>query len=396
MPHKPIRVHHNKIRTWDWLLILGLTIAPMTGLRIWKIGPAEVLTFIWCLRFFPRGRVSNGALMRFFLVFLGSMAIGTIMGLFLAPEEAELADWPTWLYLMFVALGMYQGLRYNELAYNEKLLTRFATLATLLQLLLYIMAESGVRTVFGAPLWFYYRYSGGGTNPHQVAVMMCGLTFVFAREILNKRHLLWNLLLLIGSITVLLATQSSTGVMSLAMGLLLELLVYINRMTGGRRGRAIAIIIELIVGVILLLVFYRLLYRFAYTWISNDSNGLGRLEIFSNIRNTFAQDPLFGLGPGIHSKSGSRLIEYHNTYLEILAASGLVGLTAFLIFTVRLLRKMANDTTFLPAITAMYAYGFAGFAMRRLVYWGIVVFVLVICEQKSQQQMRLSGERTGM
>ena len=79
-----------------------------------------------------------------------------------------------------------------------------------------------------------------------------------------------------------------------------------------------------------------------------------------------------------------------------MAASGLVGLTAFLIFTVRLLRKMANDTTFLPAITAMYAYGFAGFAMRRLVYWGIVVFVLVICEQKSQQQMRLSGELTGM
>ena len=71
MPHKPIRVHHNKIRTWDWLLILGLTIAPMTGLRIWKIGPAEVLTFIWCLRFFPRGRVSNGALMRFFLFFFG-------------------------------------------------------------------------------------------------------------------------------------------------------------------------------------------------------------------------------------------------------------------------------------------------------------------------------------
>ena len=90
MPHKPIRVHHNKIRTWDWLLILGLTIAPMTGLRIWKIGPAEVLTFIWCLRFFPRGRVSNGALMRFFLVFLGSMAIGTIMGLFWRRKKQNL------------------------------------------------------------------------------------------------------------------------------------------------------------------------------------------------------------------------------------------------------------------------------------------------------------------
>ena len=30
----------------------------------------------------------------------------------------------------------------------------------------------------------------------------------------------------------------------------------------------------------------------------------------------------------------------------------------------------------------MYAYGLAGFAMRRLVYWGILMFVLVIAEKK--------------
>ena len=377
----PMQDQHNRIRAWDWLLILGLTLAPMTGLRIWKIGPAELLVLVWCLRYLPRRRVPNGALMRFFLLFYGAMAIGTMMGLFLTPEETDLSDWPTWLYLMLVSLCMYQGLRNNELVYNEKLLTRFATLATLLQLLLYIMADSGVRTVFGAPLWFYYRYSGGGTNPHQVAVMMCGLTFVFAREILNKRHLLWNLLLLIGSITVLLATQSSTGVMALAMGLFLEFLVYINRMAGGRRGRVFLILLEGLVCTLLMLVLYRLLYSYAYTWISNDSNGLGRLEIFANIKTTFEKDPFFGLGPGMHSTSGGRLIEYHNTYLEILAASGMVGASAFLIFTIRLLQKITRDTTFLPAIAAMYAYGFAGFAMRRLVYWGIVVFVLVICEQ---------------
>jgi O-antigen ligase len=214
-----------------------------------------------------------------------------------------------------------------------------------------------------------------------VAVMMCGLTFVFAREIINKRHLFWNLLMMIGSITILLATESSTGVMALAMGLFLEFLVFINRMTGGRRGRVFSILMEGLVCALLLLILYRLLYSYAFSWISNDSNGLGRLEIFANIKTTFEMDPFFGLGPGMHSKIDGRLIEYHNTYLEILAASGIVGAIAFLIFTIRLLQKVTKDTSFLPAVAAMYAYGFAGFAMRRLVYWGIVVFVLVICEQ---------------
>ena len=31
------------IQRWDWLLLIGLCPAPMTGLRIWRMGPTEVL-----------------------------------------------------------------------------------------------------------------------------------------------------------------------------------------------------------------------------------------------------------------------------------------------------------------------------------------------------------------
>ena len=49
-----IVLRRSGIRRWDWLLILGIMLAPMTGLRIWKAGPAEVLCFIWTLKFLPR------------------------------------------------------------------------------------------------------------------------------------------------------------------------------------------------------------------------------------------------------------------------------------------------------------------------------------------------------
>jgi hypothetical protein len=34
---------HLNIEKWDWLLIIGLVFAPMTSLRIGKVGPGEVL-----------------------------------------------------------------------------------------------------------------------------------------------------------------------------------------------------------------------------------------------------------------------------------------------------------------------------------------------------------------
>ena len=391
MPENAIGTQQLKIRRWDWLLILGLTLAPMTGLRIWKIGPAEALVFIWCLRYIPRKAIRNSEILRFFMLFLGAMALGTVWGLILVPEEVVLSGWSTWIYMMFVAVGMYEGLRRNELAYNEKLCRTFADVAGVWNLALFILARAGIRSVLGAPLWYYHRYSAGGTNPHQIAIMMCGLTFLFAREFVQHRKMIWNLLMALVSAVILAATESSTAIMALALGLVIEVTVVVNNRMLGRARHTLLILIELVFAALILAVFYRLIYRYAYTWIANDANGLGRLRIFSNIQTTFAQSPIVGLGPGMHSRgSGGQLIEYHNTYLEVLAASGMVGMIALILFTVRLLKKVALDNTFLPVVAALYTYGLAGFAMRRLIYWGIIVFTYTICEQKTIQKGNLA------
>lgn len=381
-------VNHNlpapreKIRIWDVLLLIGLALSPMTGLRIWKIGPAELLVFIWGFRYALRRTIKMEILARFFIGFLGAMAFGTLCGLIAAPEEVNLEGWPTWIYLMFVSLAMYQGLESNDLQYNERLLSGFATLAVLWQIILFALAKTGVQFVFGAPLWFSNRYSGGGTNPHQVAVMLCGLIFVFLREVLKRRRVLWNLLLAAASINILLATKSSTGVLAVVFGAIFEAMVFINRGTKNEHRRIILILLELLVGAVLLLLTYRIIYRLAYEWIASDSNGLGRLEIFSGIGQTFRTSPLFGLGPGIHAKTAAGgLVEYHNTYLEVLAASGIVGMGVLVLFTIRLFARLTGDITLIPIVVAMYAYGLSGFSMRRLVYWGLIILVLVLGEQ---------------
>ena len=88
-----------RIRKWDWLLIIGLCLSAMTDLRIWKIGPAELLCFIWGLKFFPKRVYRMNILSSFFLRFLGAMLIGTVIGYFVAPKELILSDLLTWVFL---------------------------------------------------------------------------------------------------------------------------------------------------------------------------------------------------------------------------------------------------------------------------------------------------------
>ena len=96
------------------------------------------------------------------------------------------------------------------------------------------------------------------------------------------------------------------------------------------------------------------------------------------------------LGPGVHGSDGT--IEFHNTYLEILACSGAIGGVFFVLYTIRCIRKLWNaDWTLIPIIVSIYAYGIAGFAMRRLAYWCVMVFVTVIAKQLLEQTAAENG-----
>jgi O-antigen ligase len=374
-----------KIEWTDWLLIIGLTLAPMTGLRIWKVGPGEVLCLLWGIRYLFKAKNLKSNLSIFFALFIIAMAAGSIIGFIVAPKELRTVDLLTWVYLGVIAISLYEGLKTKLLHYLEMLFFTFAEFATVWNLFLFLYSRFIGSTFLGAPLWYNnVRFSGGGTNPHQIAVLLCGLVFIFLRSLLKKEKMIRSIVLLIVCVYLMLETASSTGVLSIALGIAVSAYFLVADLFP--KNKVGAIVILSLILLLISLVFWSFFYGQFMEWVMEDKNGLGRIEIFSSFGTAFIKSPLFGLGPGVHGVGGT--IEFHNTYLEIIAASGVIGGIAFIVYSIGLFRDVLKaDWKLFPILVAMYAYGLAGFAMRRLVYWGIVVFVTVIAEKRNVLQV---------
>ncbi len=374
-----IRLNTVKIELFDWLLVAGVCLAPMTGFRIWKIGPGELLCFLWCLRYIFTKRMIKNDIFKFYSLFIFFMFIGTLFGYAVAPNELRVSDFFTWIYLGIISSAIYVGLSEKSLEYNENLIYLIARVSIIWYSLLYLYSVFVSKSFLGAPLWYSgARFSGGGTNPHQVALLLCGCVFVFLRKMLMRENFLKSLVYLTASVFLVYQTASSTGLLAIAIGIIWMSYLLILDLFPAHKNLAFFLftLFLIIVGVISFPRIYSLFMR----WVSNDANGMGRIDIFMSYPQTFIKSPVFGLGPGVHGIDG--YIEYHNTYFEVLAATGLSGGILFVIHSVKLFKKgLFSDWKLTPIIVVMYAYGLAGFAMRRLVYWIFIVFALIISEQ---------------
>ena len=377
-----------KIKRLDWLLIIGAVIAPMTGLRVWKIGPAEVLCFVWVLgNISIKKKIVIDDYTRFFSVFLVSMFFGTIICTFVAPTELSLRNgWATWIYLSTVACVLYTSLLKNDREYNIRVFDIICYFAAIWYLFLYYYSRTVSRSFFGAPLWFHYRFSGGGTNPHQVAVLLCGIAFWFTYQIINKKAILINSVFLCVAVFLERKTLSSTGTAALFLGAAFLIEIYTFTHVRNSRTRYLLMVLEFLITIFVVVLLKGLIYRVLYEWVSEDKNGLGRFYIWASFKNMFMKSPVFGLGPGTHALSGAgNRIEFHNSYLEIYAATGAIGFVAFVVFSFRLCKDyIKGDKYLLPIMITLYGYSMAGFACRRLAYWVILTFSVVIAKQKRE------------
>lgn len=374
----------ERIDPWDWLLVFGLVLSPMTSLRIWKVGPGEFLCALWTIRYLNLRKIVFSELFKFFSAFILCISIGTLIGVYKEPQETNIIGILTWVYLGYISCMIYFGLRKRDSRYIEHLFFIGATVAACWHTFLYLYSITISSSFIGIGLWYGgRRYAGGATNPHQVSLLMCGLTVYFLRNIFTKKHVLSSLIMSACCFTVELATESSTGLASVVAAGLTFMYVFTARMGTSKKLRSGIIIVETLVILLAVIVFFGPLFEFVYGWIASDKNGLGRFAIFSHIGDVFVESPIFGLGTGTHSETvGGSQLEFHNTYLEVLAAGGIAAILALLLFTVRICKKISADAYFYPLIVQLYVFGLAGFGMRRLPYWWLITFVILTVEKK--------------
>ena len=363
----------KSIERWDWILIIGAILSPMTGLRIAKVGPAEFLCFVWALRNI------------FTFAFLLSMMVGTFICLVVAPDEFVANGWATWLYLLFIGNALYAYLLKKSYVYLVEVFERICVSSVIWYGALYIFSKVVSKSFLGAPLWYYSRYSGGGTNPHQIAVLFCGIAFWFTSQFLKNKNRLRNIIFFFLAVFIESETKSSTGLAAIAVGaFVLVILFTVNGVNSGHK-RKVYLLFEGLVGVLCAVIFYRQIYNVLYEWVASDSNGLGRFYIWSSFKAAFLKSPIFGLGPGMHAISYSGMKEFHNSYLEIFAATGIIGFIAFAVMTIQSVKIIIiGDRTLLPILFSLYMYSMAGFAIRRLAYWIVYVFIIALAVKKSE------------
>lgn len=381
----------------DLLLVVGVVMAPMTGLRIGKIGPAEVVIALWALlHLMPSskarepGRSTSQELRLlhpiglFWLVFLTASTIGTIIGANYYPEQSIPSGLITWVYLAAVSLGLYEGLRAKSREQVDEILRLVAIIGTVVYSILYIYSVTVSTTILGMPLWYggTARFSGGGTNPHQLAVLIAAVTFIHIRA-LKPGNALRNALhatLLVATLFLGSATESATLTISLAIGSATGILTLALDQIQDWRNRLVGLL--LVASALILSA--RAVVDVSKWYIESDPNGPGRLDLLASVGDTFSSSPAFGLGPGVHSTGGVlEYVEYHNSYIEILAMSGIVGLSSYVFIHALLISRVLQDPWLLSTVASLMAYGMAGFSARRLVYWFFLVSVFVLVEKRT-------------
>lgn len=380
-------VRKNGLPWYDFLLILGLILAPMTELRIWKVGPSELLCVLWStryVRYFFKDRLRH-FLVRFWLFFYLTMTAGTLFCLLFYPRESAGAEGlMTWFFMFYVSLGVYAGLRRRSLADIHRILESVCVGAAIWYLFLFVYSRTVSMHFLGAQIWYAgVRFSGGGANPHQMAILSLGLFFVsfyfLACVKLSRRKRLMHLLCLALDFLFLYLTQSTTAWMAVFATAGVGVVLLFLQTRAAPRSRRVSLLVIFLMGVVVLVFAAGLLYDRFYQWIAADSNGLHRFKLFSYILDPIRKNFLFGLGDGTHSNGG--ISEFHNSYLEIISMTGLIGVVLFIAFSVRLYRCLKKEPFLLLSPLAFYIYGLAGFGMRRLPYWVITATLIVIAEK---------------
>jgi O-antigen ligase len=388
----------------DNLLVMGIILAPMTGLRIWKIGPGEVLCLLWSVYiiFIKKETITKkNYLLVFWLIWIITIIFGCLYGMLFHPKEADPIQLTTYLFLFVIVLSIYNGFMRKSIKEIEHFLEKVFVISALWYIVLYFYSISISPTIFGAPIWFgETRFTGGGTNPHQIAALT-GAMFIYGIKLLFQPKLGIGKRLIYISATGVhlylgLQTQSSTLIAAWILALAVGLFLSISNLSRHRQ-RIIFRSILITVFCVLIVIFWPQVYATALNFIESDPNGLGRFEIWNSTLDGFAKSPLLGLGPGKHAWSmrvGGHFMEYHNSYIEILAMSGMIGIVNLFNFIWISYKRLAINKTFIMIFTTLLGYAVGGFVMRRLVFWTIIPILIVWANKLQSQRKERVNERS--
>ena len=199
----------------------------------------------------------------------------------------------------------------------------------------FVLIASVMMAFANGQIWGEGRYTAPGVNPNDLAgTLALGVPVASYLTAAATSRWSWiNALYTPAAIAAILLNASRTGLLALAIALAFPLLLA-SRFSWKTRLSALAVVAAAPFAVLNLTetLPWRRLTTIAEQFAARDFNG--RMDVWSTSLQLFADRPLIGFGAGsFTSVTGSMQalsIAGHNSFLEILVETGVVGLVLFL------------------------------------------------------------------
>lgn len=396
---------------WDILFIVGILLAPMTALRLFKFGPGEILLIIWMISVYsgnnPSKEYSSYTLPisnigRYQITNLGMMVIGFLVNTIIYSAEKNmnqvLTDYISHIFMFLFSACMILYFKDRDVESIHCIIDRIVTIGAVAYAALLIYATYVSPTLFGLPLWLGYRYrfQGLALNPHQIGMITgAGVCFSLYLMSVSESRLKKIQYIVVCGIWywVSLSIRSDTLTLTYIILVALTFIIKIPKGTPDpqvRRSNFIVIII--CVGIAIIFAAPYLLDKLA-SFVTEAGNGLGRLELWNSGLGQFREKTLCfftGLGPGgnagmyltQHVTASSFEAEAHNTYVQQILNSGIFVCIYYISIVIKIIERPIEKNTYLiMGVLYFVLYGFGGNMNKRVLVWFTYIIVMILTEK---------------
>lgn len=232
------------------------------------------------------------------------------------------------------------------------------------------------------------RFTGGALNPNQLALLMAPFPlFIIYYGTLEQRSFRTFVkcsLLFIMALSVLFATQSDIGIGSVMIAFLVyPLVALVIPNTKWKKRYFRELIVAMILGVALLLILVLFFIQtgeldllgviFSSESVYQPGSDNGRIYLWKLGTSIILDNPCFGLA-GIPNAVYES--EIHNTFLDILVLSGVVGGAVFFAYMVFFIRNMWNSSLLLDCAVVLLLFIMFHFLIRQPFFW--ITFIVLV------------------
>lgn len=245
--------------------------------------------------------------------------------------------------------------------------------------------------------WEGFRFSGLSKNPNQLALSITIIPFLvyyFCKKegsiIFNRESKLFLLLVFI----LVLVIRSDALYISIFCGFLIFAILKLS-------SKNKILLLYILVSVFL---FFVILYKLEYMPILEKINLIQykagiRFELANNSLDIIKESYFIGLGPGPHSlkvvNGTPALYEAHNTYIDWMSQTGILGLVIFLFMLFKIIKGLFLSKEYLlfGALVSLLVFSYFHMVLRQPIFWFYLFFFYYTTKKNSILNIK-RGENT--